>query len=214
MYAYGYHYHVKSAEESITKTCDSSVAAIFRRLCRSGRGDESVVDAKLEYIGQILEILELNHGGDCTVVLVCDWMKANYRGRTATVKKDEWGFTLANFNTMVPYGYKSFAFPIHCDQIFFSNEEDEPGWKVVLRTEVRGHRIDSKMEEEEEAQLFAMGSDADFPGLRAPEIIPESVPNPVPIGRTIALNEILNEVVQEEAIVFDRDVGESSDDNK
>ena len=102
------------------------------------------------------------------MVLVCDWVKANYRGRTATVKKDEWGFTLANFNTMVPFGYESFAFPIHCDQVFFSDEEDQPGWKVVLRTEVRGRRIDSEMEAEEEPEMFAMGSDADFAGLRAP----------------------------------------------
>ena len=56
MYAYGYHYRVKSAEESITKTCDLGVAAVFRRPCRSGRRDENVVDANLEYIGQILEI--------------------------------------------------------------------------------------------------------------------------------------------------------------
>lgn len=33
MYFYGYHYRVKSAEESITKTCDSGVVAVFRRPC-------------------------------------------------------------------------------------------------------------------------------------------------------------------------------------
>ena len=87
MYAYGYHYRVKSAEESITKTCDSGVAAFFRRPCRSGRRDVNVVDANLEYIGQILEIVELNYGRHCTVLLVCDWVKANYRGRNATLKK-------------------------------------------------------------------------------------------------------------------------------
>lgn len=168
MYSYGYHYRVKSAEETITKTCDSGVAAFFRRPCRSGRGDENEVDANLEYIGQILEIVELNYGRHCTVILVCDWVKANYRGRNAIVKKDEWGFTVANFSSMVPYGYESFAFPIHCDQVFFSDEEDEPGWKVVLRTEVRGRRIDSEMEEVEEIPMFAMGSDYDFAGLRAP----------------------------------------------
>ena len=69
-------------------------------------------------------------------------MKANYRGRNATVKKDEWGFTMANFNALVPHGYESFAFPIHCEHVFFSDDEDEPGWRVVLRTEVRGCRID------------------------------------------------------------------------
>ena len=72
MYAYGYHFRVKSAEEAITKTCDSGVAAFFRRPCRSGRRDVNSVDANLEYIGQILEIVELNYGRHCTVLLVCD----------------------------------------------------------------------------------------------------------------------------------------------
>lgn len=91
MYAYGYHYRVKSAEENVNRTCDSGVAAVFRRPCRSGRRDQNPMNATLEYIGQIQEILEVNYGGHCTVILVSDWVKANYRGRTATVKKDEWG---------------------------------------------------------------------------------------------------------------------------
>ena len=214
MYAYGYHFRVKSAEESITKTCDSGVAAFFSRPCRSGRRDEHLVEANLEYIGQILEIVELNYGRHCTVLLVCDWVKANYRGRNATVKKDEWGFTIANFNAMVPFGYESFAFPVHCDQVFFSDVEEEPGWRVVLRTEVRGRRIDSDRTEEEEIPMFAMGSDIDFAGLRAPDIIPETEADPLPTGRDIRLNDILNEVLGEQAVVYDRDVGESSEDGE
>ena len=48
------------------------------------------------------------------MLFVCDWVKANYRGRNATIKKDEWRFTMANFRALVPFGYESFAFPIHC----------------------------------------------------------------------------------------------------
>jgi len=214
MYAYGYHYRVKSAEDSITKTCDSGVAAFFRRPCRSGRRDLNVIDANLEYIGQILEIVELNYGRHCTVLLVCDWVKANYRGRNATVKKDEWGFTLANFNTMVPFGYESFAFPIHCDQVFFSDVEDEPGWKFVLRTEVRGRIVHNDIEEDDQIPMFAMGANVDFEGLRAPEILPETHQDPLPTGRNIRLNDILNEVMGEPAMVFDRDVGESSEEDE
>jgi hypothetical protein len=141
-------------------------------------------------------------------------VKANYRGRNATVKKDEWGFTIANFNAMVPFGYESFAFPVHCDQVFFSDVEEEPGWRVVLRTEVRGRRIDSDRTEEEEIPMFAMGSDIDFAGLRAPDIIPETEADPLPTGRDIRLNDILNEVLGEQAVVYDRDVGESSEDGE
>ena len=44
---------------AITKTCDSGVAAFFRRPCRAGRRNDNVEEEKLEYIGQILEIVEL-----------------------------------------------------------------------------------------------------------------------------------------------------------
>lgn len=214
MYAYGYHYRVKSAEESITRTCDSGVAAFFQRTCRAGRRDDIVVEENLEYIGQILEIVELDYGRHCTVILVCDWVKAIYRSRNATVRKDEWGFTVANFNTMVPYGYESFAFPVHCNQVFFSDEENEPGWKVVLRTEVRGRRVDSELEEHDEIPMFAMGADSDFQGLRVPEEVPEINSDPLPSGRNIRLNEVFREVVGEEAVVFDRDLGESSEEGE
>ena len=61
MYAYGYHFRVKSAEEGFSKTCDSGVAAMFHRSFRSGRLDHNPVHAVVEYIGQILEIVELNY---------------------------------------------------------------------------------------------------------------------------------------------------------
>ena len=115
---------------------------------------------------------------------------------------------------MVAFGYESFAFPIHCNQVFFLDVEEEPGWRVVLRTEVRGRRIDSDRQEEEEIPMFAMGSDIDFEGLRAPDIIPETEADPLPTGRNIRLNDILNEVLGEHAVVFDRDVGESSEEGE
>ena len=214
MYSYGYHFRVKSAEENVNSTCDSGVAAIFRRPCRSGRRDPNPVHANLEYIGQILEIVELNYGRHCTVLLICEWVKANYRGRNATVKKDEWGFTMANFNALVAYGYESFAFPIHCDQVFFSDDEDEPGWRVVLRTEVRGRRIDNEMDEEEEAEMFAMGRDLDFEGLRASTEIPETNPEPLLTGRHIRMPQIVDQGIEEDAEAFDRDVGESSEEDE
>jgi len=37
MYAYGYHFRVKSAEKSAKSTFDSGVAAVFSQPCRSRR---------------------------------------------------------------------------------------------------------------------------------------------------------------------------------
>jgi hypothetical protein len=129
------------------------VARIFRRLCRTGMRDPNHVDANLEYIGQILKIVELSYERHCVVVLDCEWVKANYRGRNATVKKYEWGFTMANLNALVPHGDESFAFPIHCEQVFLSDDEDEPGWRVMLKAMVRGRKIDSSKEEKKDINI-------------------------------------------------------------
>lgn len=73
--------------------------------------------ANIEYVGTVEEILEIDYRGLCVTVLVCDWVKANYRGPTATIKKDKWGFTLANFQSRLQFGSESFAFPLHIEQV-------------------------------------------------------------------------------------------------
>ena len=114
IWAFGNHLRVASAEIHLT-TCDSGVAAIFRHLCRSGPRDRHLVLADVEYVGQVHEILELNYGGLCVIVLLCNWIKANYRGSSATMKKDKWGFNLVNFEHPLPFGPESFAFPMHVE---------------------------------------------------------------------------------------------------
>jgi len=34
---------------------------------------------------------------------------------------------MGNFEALVPFGYESFSFPIHCQQVVFSNNKDELG---------------------------------------------------------------------------------------
>ena len=70
------------------------------------------------------------------------------------------------------------------------------------------------MEVQDEIPMFAMGADSDFEGLRAPEELPEINPDPLPTGRNVRLNEVMNEVVEEEALAFDRDLGESSQEGE
>ena len=62
--------------------------------------------------------------------------------------------------------------------------------------------------------MFAMGADSNYQGLRVPDEVPEINPDPLPSGRNIRLNEVFMEVVEEEAVVFDRDLGESSEEGE
>ena len=117
-------------------------------------------------------------------------MRANYEGSTATVKKDRWGFTLANFRRQIPFGTESFAFPMHVQQVFFIDAREDPGWKIVLRKEVRGQRMCQDDGPVEDNGMFAVGDDAEHEGLRAPEVIPEENDTPLRTGRTINSEQV------------------------
>ena len=191
MYAFGNHYRVLSSKQQL-KTCDSGIAATFKQVCRNGTRDVNQVNADEEYVGHIEEILELNYRRHCVVVLVCDFVKANYVGKNATVKRDKWGFTLANYERR--YGTicrDSFAFPRHCEQVFFSRARESPGWRVVLRKEVRGRRVLPNIEDEEDAQLFQMGQDEDFAGLRPDREVGEQEVEMAATGEDVILQPVM-----------------------
>ena len=209
MYCYGYHLRVKSAETGL-KTCDSGIAGTFMRDCRSGVGDRNIVTAPVEYVGNLDEIIELDYGILTQVVLVASWVKANYRGQNATVKKDKWGFTLANFNRMIEFGQDSFALPSHVQQVFYSDCSELPGWRVVLRTEPRGRRVVASVGDIDGGSLFEAGTDEDFDGLRVPEIISKDPLPPSDQGRVLRNDNIFDHIEAEIPDVFDRAVGESS----
>ena len=82
----------------------------------------------------------------------------------------------------------------------------------MLQTEVRDQRVHSEMEAEEETEMFRMGGNVDFEGLRTSAIVAEGNPEPLSTGTNIRVNDILGQRIEEEDEVFDRDVGESSED--
>jgi hypothetical protein len=118
MWAFGYHLRVAPAEIHL-KTCNSGIAATFRRLCRSGLANRNPVQADLEYVENVQEIVELSYQGLCMVILICSWVRAHYWGPNATVKKDKWGFTVANFSHLLPLDQSHLHFPCILNRSFF-----------------------------------------------------------------------------------------------
>jgi hypothetical protein len=111
------------------------------------------------------KILELDYRNHCVVVLLCKWVKAKYNGPSPTIIRDDLGFTVANFNNMVELGKDSFAFPIHCQQVFFSEDPTRAGWKEVCRIDVRGRRGDLHFARPD-IEMLAVGLDSSFHGLQ------------------------------------------------
>jgi len=93
-------------------------------------------------------------------------LKANYNGENASIKKDKWGFTLANYGrTFGCVNQDIFAFPILCEQVIYSATREARRWRVVLRKEVRGRRMLPNIAGEAEPILFQIEYVEDFEGL-------------------------------------------------
>ncbi len=76
----------------------------------SRSNDQRLVVAKLKYVGWVEDILELNYEILNLVVMLCNQVKANYVGSSATIKRDEYGFTLVNFGSLIPILNQLFIF--------------------------------------------------------------------------------------------------------
>lgn len=123
------------------------------------------------------------------------------------MKKDKWGFTLANFNSVLPFGPESFAFPMHIDQVYYVDARDEPGWKVVFwRKEVRGRRVYGSVGDSKDGPMFAIGKDEDHEGLRPPIQVSEENPGRAATERVVRPEEAM---LYEDWGVEDQDLGES-----
>ncbi len=53
--------------------------------------------------------------------LLYNYVVANYSKFVAMVKRDEYGFTLVNFERLLPLSTELFAFPMHVNQVFLQN---------------------------------------------------------------------------------------------
>ena len=126
MYAFGNHIRVQSVKRTLT-TCDYGVAATFSQNCRSSVRVKNVKAANLEYVGWVEEILAVDYGRYELVVLYCNLVMANIVGHNVTMKRDEYGFSLVNFDRLVPLSAEFFAFPLHVEQVFFADDLNNHG---------------------------------------------------------------------------------------
>ena len=127
-------------------TCDSGVATIFLQACRASNNDRNLRTTNSKYIGWVEEIIGAHYGEFELIVLYCTPSRANLRGAGATMKRDDYGFTLIKFDCVIPYSTYSFAIPLHVQQVFFVDDVENHEWKVVLQKEARGVRVASTAE--------------------------------------------------------------------
>ncbi len=195
IYAYGKFICVENAKEHLTIN-DYGVMATFEQECVLGSNDQRPIRAKLEYVGWVEEILELNYGVLNIVVLLCNRVKANYIGNNATMKWNEYDFTFVNFSSLIHVSNQSFVFPFHVQQFFFSNDQKERGWKVVLQKDPYGKWITKTIQVDlTKFDMFKLDNIDDYTCLQAPISIRESIQLATIVGGYIVppLDLVVNE---------------------
>jgi hypothetical protein len=118
MYAFENHLRVAITKYHLA-TSNSRLVATFEQKRVSHSNDQNPMVPSIKYVGWIEEILELDYGRFHIVVILCNWVVANYGGTMTTMKREKYGFKLMNFDRLIPLLAKSFAFPMHIQQVFF-----------------------------------------------------------------------------------------------
>ena len=122
MHAFEMHLRVCSSEGGLGIR-DSCVVAAFTEQLRWGIRNGRLIERTMEHVGYIQEILELDYRNHCTTVLLCEWVRAARDARFPSIERDRYGFNVANFEYMDNRVHPdSFAFPLHCQQVFFSDD--------------------------------------------------------------------------------------------
>jgi len=160
--AYGNHFRICDVDGGCRHiTFDCGVANLFWQGSRSSVHDKNIVDGQLSYVGTLTEILQLCYRDIHILLLKARWVQPNSVGRE-TLRHDEYGYLMANFERLQPANREPYVFPATVKQVFFSDDATHRGWKVVLDKEPRGVRC---VADEEEPQLgpnaFAAGVQAE-----------------------------------------------------
>ena len=177
MYAFVNHICVRGAEVDLS-TCDNGVAATFLQSCRSNKKDKNHRLANVEYVGWVEEIIGADYGKFELLLLYCKWVQTTWIGPRATIKKDEYGFTLVNIDRIIPYSTDSFAFSLHAQHVFFVDDVAHPGWKVVLYKEARSVRVTSMAEGKPILHCLSLRDDVVTHGLMAQNVTDDTVAMP------------------------------------
>ena len=91
----------------------------------------------LNYVGIQKDILKLKYGPFCKLLIFirCGWMKQYDNWGNRTYVSHNVGLMVVNFRHKVPKMLEPFLFPSQTTQIFWSDEVNKPGWKMVLAKE-------------------------------------------------------------------------------
>ena len=146
MYNFGNYYRCEDVETS-RKTMNCGVAGIFDSVCQNNARDMNPRTGKVHFVGKLQEIFVLDYGTLRPCIMKCKWVEPVWLGPNATMKKDEFGFTLVKIGRIEGVGPNSFVFPTQVNQVFFSRCPESTEWVAVLNVTPRARRVEFEGED-------------------------------------------------------------------
>ena len=139
----GKRFHIKDVEKS---TQNSGVSIEATTMCRSSAKDVAQVANIVEYYGVLREIILLDYHNFELPIFNCDWANVGNG-----IKVDEDKFIIANLHQgCSQFSRDPFILASQANQVFYSREDENSNWYVVLRVPQKGFHAYEVCDEEED----------------------------------------------------------------
>ncbi|KAG6470769.1 hypothetical protein ZIOFF_071847 [Zingiber officinale] len=136
----GYRFHTIDVRRS---TQDSGVSIEADTIYQSNANDDSHTVGRLSYYGIIRDIILLDYYSFKVPIFRCDW------ANPGTGIKIEDGFTLVNLHQgLKTFESDPFILALQAKQVFYSRDNDESNWYVLLKASPRGIHNMNALEED------------------------------------------------------------------